>query len=167
MNINYRLSKKREKLFLEQIRFICENSRFTESRKYMQHGTTSVYLHSLSVAYLSCFLAEQWNLQVDWLSLIRGAILHDYFLYDWHVNDPSHRLHGFHHPARALKNAQEDFDLNDNESSIILHHMFPLTPIPPSTKEGWLVCLADKICSSFEMFHQPVIGAGYLSAILI
>lgn len=167
MDINYQLSKEHEKLFMEQVHLINETSRFTESRQYMQHGTTSVYLHSLSVAYLSCLLAEKWNLQIDWPSMIRGAILHDYFLYDWHVKDPSHRLHGFHHPAKALKNAREDFDLNSKECFIILRHMFPLTPIPPASKEGWVVCLADKICSSFETFHQPVIGARYLSMSIV
>ena len=165
MEINYRLSEEHEKLLLEQIRIICDTSRFPESRQYMQHGTTSVYLHSLSVAYLSCLLAERRNLQVDWHSLIRGAILHDYFLYDWHVKDASHRLHGFHHPAKALKNARNDFQLNDTEALIILRHMFPLTPVPPSSREGWLVCLADKICSSFETFHQPLIGSRYFFSV--
>ncbi len=163
MEINYRLSEYHEKLFLEQIRVINDTSRFPESRQYMQHGTTSVYLHSLSVAYLSCLLAERWNLKIDWFSLIRGAILHDYFLYDWHVKDASHRLHGFHHPAKALKNAREDFQLTKTEEDIILRHMFPLIPVPPSCTEAWIVCFADKICSSFETFHQPVIGSRYLS----
>lgn len=163
MTINFRLSEEHEKLFLEQIHIINTTSRFPESRQYMQHGTTSVYMHSLSVAYLSCLLAERWNLKADWISMIRGAILHDYFLYDWHVKDAGHRLHGFHHPAKSLKNAREDFILNEKEQSIILRHMFPLTPVPPSSKEGWIVCLADKICSSFETFHQPVIGSRYFS----
>ena len=166
MEINYHLSEEHRLLLIEQIHFMNQNSRLPESRQHMQHGTTSVYLHSLSVAYLSCLLAERWNLQIDWLSMIRGALLHDYFLYDWHVKDPGHRLHGFHHPAKALKNAQEDFLLNSNERSIILRHMFPLIPIPPASAEGWIVCLADKICSSFETFHQPVIGARYLRAFL-
>lgn len=164
MKINYNLSEEHEYLLFEQIRTINATSRFTESRQYMQHGTTSVYMHSLSVAYLSCLLAERFNLQVDWHSMIRGAILHDYFLYDWHVKDAGHRLHGFHHPAKALKNAREDFQLNNTEAFIILRHMFPLTPIPPASTEGWIVCLADKICSSFETFHQPAIGSGYISA---
>ncbi|MDY4969680.1 MAG: phosphohydrolase [Lachnospiraceae bacterium] len=163
MLINYRLEKEHETIFLEQIRILNDTSRFRESRQYMQHGTTSVYVHSISVAWVSCLLAEQLHLQVDWLSMIRGALLHDYFLYDWHEKDAGHRLHGFHHPARALKNARADFSLNDTESFIILRHMFPLTPVPPASAEGWIVCLADKICSSFETFHQPLVGSGYLS----
>ena len=29
--------------------------------------------------------------------------------------------------------------------------MFPLTPVPPACREGWLVCLADKLCAVQEM----------------
>ena len=32
----------------------------------------------------------------------------------------------------------------------ILRHMWPLTPIPPSTKAGYAVTFADKYCSSVE-----------------
>ncbi|MFQ9151358.1 MAG: HD domain-containing protein [Blautia sp.] len=47
---------------------------------------TSVYRHSLAVAYFSCYLAEKLHLKVRTKEMIRGALLHDYFLYDWHEN---------------------------------------------------------------------------------
>ena len=36
------------------------------------------------------------------------------------------------------------------EEDIILHHMFPLVPIPPHTKEAWIVTTCDKACSTAE-----------------
>ena len=34
--------------------------------------------------------------------------------------------------------------------------MFPLNPIPPTSKEAWIICLADKICATKETFwSQP------------
>ena len=36
------------------------------------------------------------------------------------------------------------------EQDIIKHHMFPLTPCPPKTKEGWIVSISDKLCSTYE-----------------
>ena len=80
---------------------------------------TSVYRHSLAVAYFSCYLAEKMHLKVRTREMIRGALLHDYFLYDWHEKSKDHRLHGFTHPARALKNAEQIFDLTPVEKDII------------------------------------------------
>lgn len=34
---------------------------------------------------------------------------------------------------------------------MILRHMWPLTPIPPSSREGIVLSLADKYCASREM----------------
>lgn len=87
--------------------------------------------------------------------LIRGALLHDYFLYDWHIPDPTHRLHGFRHPGRALENAQRDFVLSDIERDIIRKHMFPLTPALPRYRESLLVSAVDKACSVYECFRHP------------
>ena len=102
-----------------------------KQKKYIQHGDISVYEHSLRVAYLSIVIVSKFHLRVNMRSLIRGALLHDYFLYDWHIKDKSHRLHGFTHPKKAYKNAKKEFKLNDIEKDIITKHMFPLVVIPP------------------------------------
>ena len=52
-------------------------------------------------------------------SLVRGALLHDYFLYDWHIPDESHKWHGVTHAGDALKNARRDFELNEIEQDMI------------------------------------------------
>ena len=95
-------------------------------------------------------------MNVDKRSLIRGALLHDYFLYDWHDKNKPAKFHGFTHPKIAFENACQDLELNKKERDIILHHMFPLNPIPPTSKEAWIICLADKICATKETFwSQP------------
>ena len=123
-----------------------------------QHGGVSVFDHSLAVACLCLYLAYRFRLRVDRRALVRGALLHDYFLYDWHVPDPSHRLHGFTHPRRALENARRDFALNDVEENMIASHMFPLTPTLPRYRESLLVCLADKICALEETLSPCAVG---------
>ena len=42
--------------------------------------------------------------------------------------------------------------IRDRERNAILRHMFPLTPVPPCCRIGWLVCLTDKWCSLREIF---------------
>ena len=134
---------------------IRESSRFKNSKQFIQHGKTSVYMHSVSVAYMSCYIAEKYNLSVDYYSLITGALLHDYFLYDWHDKEDGHkRPHGFYHPSAALANAERDFEIHSRTKNIIKRHMFPLTPIPPVCLEGWVVCIADKICSTKETIKR-------------
>lgn len=149
--MGYILLEENEVVFREKLEQICKNSRLLTSHKFMQHGSTSVFRHSVSVAYVSYCLAIKWNAKVDMDSLIRGALLHDYFLYDWHVKDASHRLHGYHHADKALRNAAEEFELNKIEKNMIYCHMFPLnlTRIP-KYKESWILCYADKLCSSAE-----------------
>ncbi len=142
-----------EHMVLEEVMQLNQTSRFAQTKGYIQHGTHSVYQHCISVAIASCRIAARWHLDVDYHALIRGALLHDYFLYDWHV-DRKHTkrtgLHGFKHPHVALANARQDFHLTPAESNAIVRHMFPLTPTPPNCKEAWIVCLADKVCA----FHE-------------
>ena len=122
-------------------------------KRQIQHGDVTVYAHVTSVARASLSFAERLGragVSVDRASLLRGALLHDYFLYDWHDPDPSHRLHGFRHPFFALARAEEDFELTPRERNIIVRHMFPLVPVPPTCREAWIVCLADKWCALRE-----------------
>ncbi len=120
-------------------------------KKAIQHGNVSIYEHSLGVACLSIYLASWFGIEVDKKSLVRGALLHDYFLYDWHYHDKNHRLHGFRHARRALHNASNEFFLNPIEQDIIVKHMFPLNIKPPRYRESMIVCIADKICTVMEV----------------
>lgn len=133
---------------------ILKSSNMQKEKKFMQHGKVSVYSHSIKVAALSLFLAELFRLKVNRDAMMRGALLHDYFLYDWHEKDASHRLHGFSHARTALKNAKRDFELNAIEVDVIQKHMFPLNLKPPKYKESALVCIADKISALEETIHR-------------
>lgn len=131
---------------------ILNSRRMQEEKAFRQHGRVSVFAHSFAVACMSLYLARIFRVRADRRALVRGALLHDYFLYDWHVPDRSHRLHGFTHPGAALRNAERDFPLNAVERDAIARHMFPLTPVPPKYRESVLVCAADKLCALCETF---------------
>lgn len=133
-------------------------ARLYESLSFIQHGSTSVYEHSVNVACISLKIAFEMksmlHFRVDEHSLVRGALLHDYFLYDWHENESWHKWHAFRHPLIALINAREVCSLTPTEADIIIHHMFPLTIIPPHTIEGIIVTIADKLCALYETFRM-------------
>lgn len=138
-------------------REILDHDNMEISRASMQHGAVSTYEHSLLTARLAVRIADRLHLwhHVNLRALVRIALLHDYFLYDWHERgDGSHRLHGFRHGFRAARNAERDFGLTHIERNGIRHHMFPLTPLPPRYLEGIIVSLADKISATRETFQR-------------
>ena len=151
-----RLSAKREILMeiRRQARKLEQSGRIHMTKTYSQHGDCSVFEHCANVAYVSCMLFHQMHLDADLEELIRGALLHDYFLYDWHNTKTCHPAHAVYHPTVALHNAKKDYKLTQKEEDIILHHMFPLTILPPKSREAWMVCLADKICALTEAFGK-------------
>ena len=131
-----------------------QSGRIHLTKKFCQHGDCSVFEHCANVAYVSCMLFHQMHVQADWDELIRASLLHDYFLYDWHNKATCHPAHPVYHPTLAMKNADKDYGLTEKEKDIILHHMFPLTVLPPKSKEAWIVCLADKLCALTETFGK-------------
>ena len=120
----------------------------------MQHGKTSVLEHEMNVTLYALYLADKLKLKIDERSLIRGSLLHDYFLYDWHIPDKTHRLHGFTHAKTAMINANQDFNLNKIERNMISSHMFPMNLRIPIYKESILLCLSDKIIATKETIKR-------------
>ena len=118
--------KLKQQIFLEIAMPICTREKVMLMHKFIQHGKTSCLEHSIAVAYNSFLMAETMGTEYDRESLIRGGLLHDYFLYDWHDKEHEHkRPHGFFHPSAALCNAKQDFILTRKEENIIQRHMFP------------------------------------------
>lgn len=144
----------------EIIKFLSENTRFLETKNFIQHGNTTVYAHVIAVAKKSIEVAEKYNLNVDMDSMIRGALLHDYFLYDWHDGKRERCIHGFTHPMKAYRNAKSELKLNRIEKDIIIKHMFPLTPIPPRYLESWVVTYSDKYVSLVETLRGIPVKVG-------
>lgn len=149
----YERHKRIRALLKEHGEDILKSDNFNKTRAHIQHGTMTVHNHCMDVARYSLLLNKKLGIGCNKHDLIRGALLHDYFLYDWH--DKAYlahrqRLHGFHHPMTALKNAEKEYSLNDTQREIIKKHMWPLSVIPPMCREAWVVTAADKYCSLLE-----------------
>lgn len=147
------ISRKRydiDDTYMECVRDILEHPIFQSMEQFMQHGNTTCKAHCIQVSYMSYCICRRrgW----DYVQAARAGLLHDLFLYDWHTHakETGERFHGFTHPRKALNNAVRHFDLTDKERDIILRHMWPLTPIPPKSREGMTIIYADKFCSLTE-----------------
>ena len=139
---------------------IFDDGRFNEMGLNIQHGKTTTKEHVMNVANISMKLGDALKIRYSKRELVRGALLHDYFLYDWHEkataeNGRPKNFHGFKHPGIALKNAEADFELSDKEREIIHKHMWPLTVTRvPRSREAWLVVAADKVAAVAEFFRD-------------
>lgn len=112
----------------------------------IRHHDDSVLRHSLTVSLVAYYVAKGTGL--DAVSTARGALLHDFFLYDWRTSKGRH--HPSRHPGVALANARARFALNPIEEDIILTHMWPIAKPFYSFKESFLVSSIDKIVSTKE-----------------
>jgi uncharacterized protein len=115
---------------------------------FRHHNSINRLEHSLEVAWISYLVARRFSL--DNVAIVRGALLHDLFFYDWLHEGP--RLHGIHHPKISLKNAKEVTALSPKEIDIIKKHMWPLTIFPPCYVESWIVCFVDTYCTIKDYF---------------
>ena len=132
------------------------DERVQEMRKFIQHGRVSTYEHCESVARLSYKIDRLLSLHSDLRVLLVGAMLHDFYLYDWHHDDGgAHRLHGFTHAQAACANARAYFGIDDRTGHVISSHMWPLNLKKlPLTREAWIVCVADKCVSAYETLFR-------------
>lgn len=145
---------------------ILNHDRWRDIEQFPHHQDTRA-VHSLQVCCVAWHKAKK-NKRYDAKSVAIGALLHDFFLYDWQCEKAnldsldikrkvySPRLHGFIHPLIALDNSYKYFPhlMNKRIADIIIKHMWPLTVNPPKYKEAWLVCLTDKSCS-LNIFKAP------------
>lgn len=130
---------------------ILNSDNMKREKRFIQHANVSTYEHSIGVATMSLTLAAIFQVKVDKVSLVRGALLHDFFLYDWHDKTAMPKAHAYLHPLIAFDNAKKEFKLNAIEKNIIQAHMFPLSIVMPKYKESWIVVMADKICAMNEI----------------
>ena len=145
------MTKEENRFFREILAEVRANSRLDEMKQYVSHSDISVYTHSVKVAYTAYRFAVKHQIPCDLRALVRGGLLHDYYLYDWHDPNKGFRWHGFKHHRFALANAERDFPLTGRERNIIAAHMFPLTFWSiPKCREAWLITVADKIVASEE-----------------
>ncbi len=138
----------------ERVDDILNNEEYKQLASYTHHRPFTTLEHSLRVAQI----AYNWStrletvLKLDTDAVTSGALLHDFFLYDWHQLRPDGaRWHGFRHPRIACQNAERCFKLSEKEKDIILSHMWPLTIRMPKSREAFIVMVADKMATIQEL----------------
>lgn len=134
--------------FYEIIKDILDNNEVKKLDNYKHHYIYTRLEHSISVSH-HCYIIGKF-LHLNYKSLARAGLLHDFFLYDCENKETRPKNHITTHPFIALKNANKYFKLSKMECNLILTHMWPLTPIPPMSLEGLILTFVDKFCAFKE-----------------
>ena len=145
------------------------NEKILRMKDISMHRGSNCYIHSFKVAKKAIKKSinkKNINLEV----VLIGAILHDYYLYDWRQDRSKLRKHAKNHPGIAINNAINDFDISDDVKTVIKTHMWPINiKAFPNTKEAKIVSLSDKAVTIRESMttkkHKQKKRERYLSYI--
>ena len=135
-----------------------------QMKNYTQHGKVSTYEHCERVARLSFELNRKLHLHAKVPTLIKGAMLHDFYLYDRPSDAPIAGRHSDIHPQIALANAEKYFAVNDVMRDVIENHMWPTGCERPKTEEGFIITLTDKYCAALEWSSHQIMVIPHLIA---
>ncbi len=153
---SYRLTQDNAEDFFETVKDVLFTPEIQSLKQYEQHLEIDRLQHITSVTYLSYLLCRKFGL--NYRSASKSAVMHDLVYYDWRDGDTGkwHKLHGYRHPALAVRNALElcEGNLSKLETDIIRKHMWPLTVIPPRYLEGFIVSFSDKYCATREVMYS-------------
>lgn len=145
---------------------IITNPEFLKLKDFWHHNS-SIFEHCVNVSYASYQFGKKHHL--DYVSLARGGLLHDFFLYNWREDrfqkwGNFKNSHAFRHPHIALENAERLFSLNDMERDIIVKHMWPITLSPPKYKESLVVAWIDTYMANKEYAYLQKLKENIKSA---
>ena len=147
--MSYLKRKLREREFLSLTRELLDSDQVRMMGRWKHHGPVTTLDHSLFVAFSVFRIARM--LRLDVRAAVRGALLHDLYLYDSRDKSAHPGNQCLDHPVFALRNASRLTQLSTLERNIILAHMWPLALHLPRSREAWVVSLADKMCATAEV----------------
>lgn len=139
---------KKDKEYKKIVKDIFRNTEFKKIYNIEHHGISRME-HSIKISYYSYRIAKK--LKMDYVSVARGGLLHDFYLDGDERNTKRKFLDTFTHPMKALYTTMNNFSINDLEKDIIVGHMFPVYFICPKHKESILVNLVDKVIGFKEL----------------
>lgn len=149
----FELKALHDKEYMRYIGDIFRSPHFREINKYPHHNEYTRLDHCLHVSYSVFLWLKKHEPGYKYLrEACRGALLHDFFLYEWHTENPFPVpcMHAWKHPERAYNDACRYFKLNPVEKDIIMKHMFPVSLDLPLTKASWAVVMYDKYWAFIE-----------------
>lgn len=145
-----KITDEQNKFFIKIAEPIIKHEEFQKLKNYVHHYYMTRYEHCLHVAYRAYVKAVLSKKNVDLKSIIRGALLHDFYFYS---KEDAPKDHLEVHPETSIENCVKYFEINEIEHDVIISHMWPVGRHKPIYKESFFVNKADKICAIVEIIR--------------
>lgn len=144
-----------EKDLLRYGRDILDSDIFASGFDQTHHYHTTVGDHTLNVALTSLemvYRLERLHIHLDKRPIVAGALCHDLGIIGRHEKYKNDAICCQLHPLDSVKVARTLLkDLDPKTRKIISRHMFPMTPLPPTSLAGWVVDIADTVSTYREL----------------
>ena len=131
---------------------------FRKTFEQTHHKCMTVGDHTLSVAVVALRLCKRFHIHDDQTlrNVITASLCHDLGIMGRDVKYSSNTQCYVAHPKDSVKIYQNLSGKKDKRiQDSINRHMFPLKPLPPRYKEGWILTTADKISAVRERLGKP------------
>ena len=146
-------SEQKEKLESIYQSFL-HDERIIRMKEFKMHRGSNCYEHTFKVVKRAMHhveISRKKNIKPEIVLL--GAILHDYYLYDWRVDRSKLKGHAKNHVQIALENASKDFNISPEVKEVIGTHMWPINIKQyPKSREAKIVSINDKLVALCEAF---------------
>lgn len=131
---------------------ILNTEEFHAALLQRHHLRSTVGIHSLRTAEAAVLLGRLFG--EDQASLAKIALCHDLgILGREKFHSPVECLK--EHPACSVEKAKELIpNITQKEQDAILTHMWPLYSMRPESGEGWILSVADKIASVWDILGK-------------
>ena len=130
---------------------IVETDIFKKALAQTHHKKTTVGDHSACVAVIALRMCRRLNRRVchlDERRVVLAALTHDLGIVGRHEKYSNNLETYIRHPSDSAKIAMRLLpEMNKKFYRTISRHMFPLTILPPTSIEGIIISIADKMAS--------------------
>lgn len=121
-----------------------------KAKEQTHHGKTTVYDHTIAVTREALRICDHYRGQkeLNRENVIIGALCHDMAMVGRYEKYRNNFITCIRHPKDSVIIAKEFFvDMDPAVKKIIRRHMWPLSLVPPTSVEEWIVLRADKVVS--------------------
>ena len=135
---------------------------FRKAASQPHHVKSTVWDHTMNVCIIAVKLCRERmrrGIRLNEKDLVQAALCHDLGMVGREEKYKNVFETWLKHPVESAKIAKEIVpDLSPNAEMMIRCHMWPLSGLSPQSREGRLLCLADKYASMADWQYRIVKG---------